>query len=264
MLLETRALTWFRPDPKQARKHTDAEEDRQLTESIREHGILQPPGALPDGKGIFGHRRVRCALAAGRKEAVFYLLDKPMSESEVRILQLTENIQRQDLTDVDLYLAVTELMALNPAWLKKDIAAHLHKDASMVTRILCVADLIPAAREAFLDGAFGFSKAYTIVKAGSEPGQRQMLASLLSGTSRDEGERQVRRQRHAQAPAVRVSRVKCPLPSGAVVQVSGEGINLDEAIEAAQEWVKEAKKAREQGLDAKTFERVCRDKAKRV
>ena len=75
----------------------------------------------------------------------------------------------------------------------------------------------------------------------------------------------VRRRKQANTPAaagVRVGRIKCPLPCGATVQVSGEGISLDEAIEAAQEWIKEAKKASEQGLDAKTFQAVMRDKAK--
>jgi len=61
---------------------------------------------------------------------------------------------------------------------------------------------------------------------------------------------------------LKVSRIKCPLPSGATIQVSGESISLDDAIEAAQEWIKEAKKASEQGLDAKTFQAVMRDKAK--
>ena len=59
---------------------------------------------------------------------------------------------------------------------------------------------------------------------------------------------------------MRVSRIKCPLPSGSVVQVSGAEISLDDMIEAIAELLKEAKKASEQGLDCRTFERVCRDK----
>ncbi len=51
-----------------------------------------------------------------------------------------------------------------PTWLKKDLAAALHFDASMVTRILSVDELIPEAKEAFLAGKFGFSKAYAIVR----------------------------------------------------------------------------------------------------
>ena len=59
-----------------------------------------------------------------------------------------------------------------------------------------------------------------------------------------------------------MSRIKCPLPSGTVIQVSGAEIGLDEMIDAIAELLKEAKKASEQGLDARTFERVCKDKSK--
>lgn len=258
---ELHPLTWAKDDSTLPR-HIDSEQDRELAESIRAYGILQPPGVLPNGKIVFGRRRVRCALAAGLKETLFYILDKPMSEDDVKILELTENIQRQDLEEREFYLAVKELAGRNPSWSRQELAAKIGKSASMMTRIFCIDDLIPAAREAFLAGAFGFSKAYAISKARSEQGQQAMLAAILSGASRDEAERQGRKQRNATAVAVKVSRIKCPV-SGAVVQISGEGLSLDDAIEAAQEWIKEAKKASEQGLDAKTFERVCRDRAKR-
>ena len=51
---------------------------------------------------------------------------------------------------------------------------------------------------------------------------------------------------------------------GATVVVSGEAISLEDMIEALGELMKEAKKASDRGLDAKTFERVCRDLAKKA
>ena len=107
-------LEKVKPAANQPRKVIDAEEDRQLTESIRQHGILQPPGILPDGTLLWGQRRIRCGLAAGLKESTFMVLDKPMTETEVRILSLTENIQRLQLSDAELYLACKELLSLNP------------------------------------------------------------------------------------------------------------------------------------------------------
>jgi hypothetical protein len=50
---------------------------------------------------------------------------------------------------------------------------------------------------------------------------------------------------------------------GATIVVSGEAISLGDMIEAMTELLKEARKASERGLDAKTFERVCRDLAKK-
>ena len=63
---------------------------------------------------------------------------------------------------------------------------------------------------------------------------------------------------------MKVSRIKCQVPGkGATVVVSGEAISLEDMIEAMTELLKLAKKESEKGLDAKTFERVCRDLAKK-
>jgi ParB family transcriptional regulator, chromosome partitioning protein len=247
---------------KQVRTTVDAEKDRQLTESIRQHGILQPPGMLPDGTGLFGHRRVRCGIAAGLTETLFYILDKPMTESEVRIVQATENLQRQDLTDAEIHLACKEIVALSPNMLKKDVAKQLGYDASWLCRALSPDSLIPAAREAFLGGAFGLGIAYEISKASSEQDQHRLLAARLAGATRDEIVREGRKPRTGTGQAVRVAHIRCPLASGATVQISGEGISLDDAIEAMSEALKAMRKAREDGLDSKTAQAVWRDKSK--
>jgi ParB/RepB/Spo0J family partition protein len=255
-------LLWFKKNPSNLRQPQSFDKTslRLLGESMMYDGQIQPVGAKPDGTLLWGERRYQAAQLVGLDSLNVVVIEKPLSDSESRVLQATENIHRVDLSDTEVYLNVKDLAALNPTWLKKDLAAHLHKDASWVTRVLAIDELIPAAREAFLGGAFGLSVAYEISKASAEE-QHELLAAKLSGASRDEIGRQGRKQRKG-TPAVRVSRIKCPLPSGAVVQVSGQAISLDDMIEAIVELLKEAKKAAEQGLDAKTFERVCKDKAK--
>jgi hypothetical protein len=193
-------------------------------------------------------------------EAKFY--PGTLTETQWKTIRATENLQRTDLTDPEVYATCTELMKLNPDWTRRALAEHLHMDPSWPTRILAVDDAIPAVREAFLAGRFRCSVAYEISKLPPEQ-QAEALALRLSGAKREDIEQQRRRSRHGSSgAAVKVSKIKCPLPSGATVQISGESLGLNDAIEAAQEWVKEARKACEQGLDAKTFERVCRDKSK--
>jgi hypothetical protein len=53
----------------QVRQQATGEEDAQLTESIRVHGILQPLGARADGRLVWGHRRLRCAITGGRRRS---------------------------------------------------------------------------------------------------------------------------------------------------------------------------------------------------
>ncbi len=257
--------SWWKPDPNQVRKTVDEEEDRRLTESIRRWGVLQPPGALEDGTGQFGHRRARCALAAGLEVMPFYILERPMAEGELRgstlITQLTENIQRLPLTDPEVYLACKEICRLYDGWQKKDLANHLGKSASWVTHALSPDDLIPPAREAFLGGAFGFSVAYEISKA-PESVQPLLLAAQRSGASRAELARQVRRSHAAAEPVAKVSRVKCQLAGACVtVAAAGDALTLDSLIETLSDLLKTARRASDQGWTVSTFARALRDKA---
>ncbi len=253
-------LSWFKLNPAQPRKVFDEKELLSLGESMKSDGQFQPVGAKPDGTILWGGRRVQAAGLVGLDSLNVVVIDKSLSDSDSRIIALSENLHRSDLSDHEVYLGVKELAVLNPTWLKKDLAAHLHKDASWATRILAVDELIPAAREAFLGGAFGLSVAYEISKASAQE-QHELLAAKLSGASRDEIGRLGRKKRNG-TPAVRVQRVVCLLPSAVKVVVSGEGVSLDESIEALGEAIKEMKRARELGYTAKTFAAAMRDKAK--
>lgn len=254
-------LTWFKPDGKQARKTFSEADLRSLGESMKAFGQLQPVGAKPDGTLLWGERRYRAAQLVGIKELQVIITDRQLADMEIRLIQLTENMLRTDLTGHEKWQACAELMCMNPHWQMKDLAEHLHLDPSMVTRLLSPSKCIPAAQEALAAGKIGISDCYAISKL-PEWEQAGLLALKLSGASRDAVEQAGRKSRKGQAATVKVARIKCPLPGGTVVQISGNGISLDEAIAVAQEWVREAKKASEQGLDAKTFERVCKDKAK--
>jgi len=109
------------PDPKQPRQdwaHGDGlRRLDELVASIRQFGVLQPllvreDGALDDGRMrytiIAGGRRREAAARAGLATIPVIVRDE---ESErVRVLQLVENIQRQDLSPLDEARAYQELM----------------------------------------------------------------------------------------------------------------------------------------------------------
>lgn len=202
---------------------------------------------------------MRCGLAAGLAETLFYILPHAMEESQAAILTLTENIQRQQLTDPEVYLGVKEIMRLHPAWQRKDLAEKLSLSPPMVTNILSVDGLIPAAREAFLAGAFGFSTAYEISQ-GDDAQQHQMLSLKLGGASRG-ALRQARRKANGSDP-VKVKRIKIETSLGITVTFSGNDLALDDAIEAAPEAAKIMEKGRKDGLTAKTIQQMSAEKAK--
>jgi ParB/RepB/Spo0J family partition protein len=213
----------------------------QHADSLKRDGQLRPLLVLPDGTLVAGERTLRAAKLAGLSHVDVKVLEQELSPGEIKKLQLVENLMREGLGDAEIYLACKELMALNPEWLKKDLAAALHFDASMATRIFAVDELIPEAKEAFLAGSFGFSKAYAIAKGPKEEQQRK-LADILSGASRDDVERKARASRSKNPDVKVVSRVRIEMPDGESVVVSGRGLNMVRLAEVLGQAQKEVRK----------------------
>jgi len=258
--LTQKPLSWFKVAP-QPRTHFDEGELRQLGESLKVRQ-LQPVLARPDGMLVAGERRLRAAKLVGLKELLVVVSEEPMSESELRIFQLIENLHRADLTDSEKWHACEELLRLNPGWSNKDLAAHLKLSEGTVTKYLAAGKAVPEVQQALEAGEIGITAVYEIARAAPDQ-QAELLALKRGGTSRDGLASHVRRQKSEDAPQVRLKRIACPLASGVSITAAGDDLSLDDLIEALGEAQKEARKARDQGLDAKTFSAVMKDKAKK-
>ncbi len=241
------------------RKNFNEEGLGRHAESLKKKGQLRPLLVLRDGTLVAGERTLRAAKLNGWTHVDVKILDGAVSPHEVKKLQLVENLMREGLEDPEIYLAVKDLVKDEPGLLKKDLMAELGFDPSMATRIFSVDEIIPEAREAFLRGAFGFAKAYALKKASTEE-QHQMLAAILSGTSRDEIERQRKKSRNATATSAKLSRVKIEMPEATLV-ITGKELSMADVVELLTETLKEARKAAEQ-YDVKTFQSMMKDKAK--
>ena len=99
------AVTALEPGPFQPRTAMDPEQLRDLTESIKSQGVLQPLLARPhpDKPGQFqiiaGERRWRASQAAGLHEVP--VLVRALSDTEAMAASLVENLQRQDLDAIE-------------------------------------------------------------------------------------------------------------------------------------------------------------------
>jgi ParB family chromosome partitioning protein len=98
----------------QPRRYFDPEKLEQLTQSVKEHGILEPllVRSLPDNKYelVAGERRYRAAAAAGLNEVPVVI--KELTDSEALQLALIENLQREDLNPVEETEGILQLLAL--------------------------------------------------------------------------------------------------------------------------------------------------------
>jgi ParB family chromosome partitioning protein len=258
-MLTTKPLAWFKPDPNQPRKHFDEAALRSLGESLK---VRQndPVQAKPDGTLIDGERRLRAAPFAGLESLDVIITDSALTDTQINIVRLTSFFHRQDLNAYEKWQACERLLELNPGWMAKDLAGHLQIDPSMVTRLLSPSKCIPDWQAAFKEGKVGISDVYAASKR-PESEQAGLLSMKLSGASRDAIERAGKNKRTV-TPPVKVNKLKCVLPSGMQLMISGQSVSLDEAIEALADVLKSARKAREEGLTAKSWTSAMKDKAR--
>jgi ParB/RepB/Spo0J family partition protein len=256
--LTSKPLAWFKVAA-QVRQHFDEAELRLLGESLKVKQ-LQPVLARSDGTLIAGERRFRAASLVGLKELEVVINEEPLTESQVRVFQLTENIHRADLTDAEKWRAYEELLRLNHGWTNKDLAQHLKLSESAVTKYLSPSRCIKQVQEALETGVIGITTCYEMSRV-SEDQQQELLALRQGGASRDGVAAHARKQKKPATEAVRSKRIVCPLASGVTITVTGKELSLDDLIEAFALAQKEARKAREQGLDSRTFGAVMRDKS---
>lgn len=111
------ALDRLRPDPAQPRRDMDGQALEELAESIRQEGILQPLLVRyryeeDDFMIIAGERRFKAAQLAGLSEAPAII--KNIGGAQRYVLQLMENLQREDLNAVDKGRALTHLKTIMP------------------------------------------------------------------------------------------------------------------------------------------------------
>ena len=275
MASQTRPTNTLKPDPKQPRKVFDEQELDRLGDDMLARGVLQELLITPDGIIIDGERRKRAADRKGIKELPVKVIDKPLSDKDLRGIQLATVFHKVGLKGYEQWMTCSELMCMNPEWEMKNLAEFLHLDPSMVTRILSPCRCIPAVQEALKQDKIGISACYAISKL-PESEQAGLLALKLSGASRDQIEQAGRHKRNGKPdgePPQRTGRIKIQLAintkeisvngMATVAALPGKEISLQEAENILTQAAKAVREAIKQGLDAKTLERVCRDKAKR-
>lgn len=256
--LESKPLSWFKVLP-QVRKEFSEEELRSLGESMKIKQ-LQPLVARSNGILTLGGRRFRAAELVGIKELDVIICDDELTETQLHVLQLMENIHRADLKDFEKSDTCEKIKELNPGMSNAELAKLLKLSEATVSKYLSVSRCEPEVREALRAGHIGITAVYEISRA--KPSEQAGLLDLhRSGVSRDELARRNRKPKQPTAGSG-TRRIVCPLSSGITITVAGKGLSLDAIIEALSDGQREARKAREQGIDAKTFGAVMKDKAR--
>ena len=126
----------IRPNPYQPRKTFDQEALDELATSIRNYGVFQPIIVKKSIKGydlIAGERRLRASKLAGLD--TIPAIVKDFSDDEMREIALLENLQRENLTSIELawaYKGIIDSLHIR----QEDLAQKIGKSRSHVTNTL--------------------------------------------------------------------------------------------------------------------------------
>jgi len=141
------------PNPFQPRKDFDPERLRELGESIRRHGLLQPVVVIPHGDRyllVAGERRLRAHKLVEIESIRAIVADVNLDDLRMRELALVENIQRENLNPLELATAYQELLTVH-SLTHEELARLVHKSRSQITNTLRLLSLSDYARQKLID-----------------------------------------------------------------------------------------------------------------
>lgn len=168
-------ISMIEPNREQSRKKFDEDALQELSESIKQYGILQPL-LVSDKKDYYeivaGERRWRAAKMAGLKEVPVVV--KEFSTQEIVEISLIENIQREDLNPVEEAMAYKRL--IDEFHLKQDeIAERVSKSRTAVTNSMRLLKLDSRVQQMMVDEMISAGHARAIL-AISDPEQQYNAA----------------------------------------------------------------------------------------
>lgn len=135
------------PNPRQPRRHFPEQPLRELADSIREHGVLQPLSVQKTPTGyilIAGERRLRAAGLAGLTHVPCILVRASAQDSA--LLALVENLQRSDLHYLEEAAAISKLITTY-GMSQEEAAKRLGRSQPAVANKLRLLRLSPACGE---------------------------------------------------------------------------------------------------------------------
>jgi len=172
-------ITMVEPNRKQPRKNFDEDALQELSDSIKQFGLLQPI-LVQDRKDhyeiIAGERRWRAAKLAGLKEIPVIIRD--YSDQEIMEISLIENIQREDLNPIEEAQAFKRL--LTEFNLKQDeVAERVSKSRAAVTNSIRLLKLSDEVQQMVIDDMISTGHARALLAVEDKDEQYNLAQKIF-------------------------------------------------------------------------------------
>lgn len=178
------AVASIEASPTNPRKTFDPKKHEELTDSVRQHGVLQPilvrPHPARRGKYelIAGERRWRAAKAA--KLATIPVMVKELNDLQTLEVQVIENLQREDIHPLEEAEGY-EVLLNKHGFTVEQLAGKVGKSKAYVYARIKLCALSPDARDSFMDGELDASTALLVARIPVPALQKQALKEIATG-----------------------------------------------------------------------------------
>lgn len=158
------SITLIKPNINQPRKNFDETALKELAESIKIHGIIQPLVLNSEEDGTYmiiaGERRFRAARIAGLKYVPAVI--KNYTPRQIKEVSLIENLQREDLNPIEAARAIKQLME-EYNFTQESVADRIGKSRPAVTNLLRLLNLTPEVVKLIEEGKLSAGHARSLV-----------------------------------------------------------------------------------------------------
>ena len=168
------------PNPDQPRKNFNEEKLKELADSIRSQGVIQPLVLTPVTGGyqiIAGERRWRAARIAGIKEVPCIV--RKLTDEQKSLLTIIENMQREDLNPIEEAEGLNK-MAEAYGLTHEQIAQSVSKSRADITNSLRLLKLPAAIRNMVSDGLISKGHARALLAVENEERQLQIAEEIVA------------------------------------------------------------------------------------
>ena len=183
----------IRPNPNQPRKHFDEDALRELSDSIKKHGLIMPivVNNMEGGKYmiIAGERRYRAAKMAGKTKIPVVV--REYTDREIKEISLIENLQREDLNPIEAANAMKQLMD-EYHLTQEELAERIGKSRPAVTNTLRLLSLSPEVISMVSSGKLSAGHARALVTLPEDAQYKLASDTVKDGLSVRDVERSVR------------------------------------------------------------------------
>jgi len=167
------------PNENQPRKRFDEQRLKELSESIKQYGIIQPIVVKKEGakyRIVAGERRFRAAKMAGLKELKAILFK---GEEDYQI-SLIENLQREDLNPIEVAEAYTELIK-RFSYTQQELSEKVGKSRSEISNTMRLLNLTGKIQDLVRNGTLSVGQARPL--AVLEKNEQETLLQKILGSS---------------------------------------------------------------------------------